>query len=258
MTFYLMCHRRAFLAAQVASIRRHHPSDCIVILRPWESEEHFPEFPVVECGIGRSLLILQSIWRDLPDEPSVFLEWDMVLTRPLPAGNAVNREPDSLGNVLYPSFLSWQSKADVPADYLTAQMDRPFTTEYTTVQQEWIGPADSTYPACAAESHFRVLENGILHFHYGAGYRTQEGISPARQACWNQCMDALDLPHLYAEVPPQKPGLGDMVASGLSAIGITKERVSALVGGDCGCGKRQAIANELGHKYLGLPPGSTG
>ena len=45
-----------------------------------------------------------------------------------------------------------------------------------------------------------------------------------------------------------KPGLGDMVAAGLSAIGITKERVSAVVGGDCGCDKRQEALNELGRR----------
>jgi hypothetical protein len=44
------------------------------------------------------------------------------------------------------------------------------------------------------------------------------------------------------------PGLGDMVAAGLSAIGMTKERVSALAGGDCGCSKRQEQLNELGRK----------
>lgn len=47
------------------------------------------------------------------------------------------------------------------------------------------------------------------------------------------------------------PGLGDMVAAGLSAIGITKERVSKAVGGDCGCSKRQEKLNELGRK-LGI------
>lgn len=47
--------------------------------------------------------------------------------------------------------------------------------------------------------------------------------------------------------PPPK-GLGDMVASGLSSIGITKERVSKLAGGDCGCAKRQQALNELGRK----------
>jgi hypothetical protein len=45
-----------------------------------------------------------------------------------------------------------------------------------------------------------------------------------------------------------RPGLGDIVAAGLSAIGITKERVSALAGGDCGCSKRQEQLNELGRR----------
>ena len=48
--------------------------------------------------------------------------------------------------------------------------------------------------------------------------------------------------------PRAKPGLGDMVASGLSAIGITKERVSAAIGKPCGCAKRQAALNELGRR----------
>jgi hypothetical protein len=45
-----------------------------------------------------------------------------------------------------------------------------------------------------------------------------------------------------------RPSLGDMVAAWLSAIGITKERVSAVVGGDCGCAKRQEALNELGRR----------
>ena len=51
-----------------------------------------------------------------------------------------------------------------------------------------------------------------------------------------------------AAVPPP-PGLGDMVAAGLSAIGITKERISKALGGDCGCAKRQAKLNNLGRKF---------
>jgi len=52
-------------------------------------------------------------------------------------------------------------------------------------------------------------------------------------------------------------GLGDYVAAGLSSIGITKERVEAVVGGPCGCPERQAALNAAGAKWLGLPPGST-
>ena len=47
---------------------------------------------------------------------------------------------------------------------------------------------------------------------------------------------------------PPKAGLGDMVASALTAIGITKERVSAAIGRPCNCPQRQQALNELGRK----------
>lgn len=52
---------------------------------------------------------------------------------------------------------------------------------------------------------------------------------------------------------PQEPapGLGDMVAAGLSAVGITKDRVSAIAGGDCGCVERQEWLNRLG-RMIGI------
>lgn len=61
--------------------------------------------------------------------------------------------------------------------------------------------------------------------------------------------DRLVVDETHAAYPRARPGLGDMVAAGLSAIGITKERVSKLAGGDCGCSKRQAALNELGRKF---------
>ncbi len=54
-----------------------------------------------------------------------------------------------------------------------------------------------------------------------------------------------------------RPGLGDMVAAGLSAVGITKERVEAVVGGPCGCSERQGYINAAAAKWLGMSPGST-
>jgi hypothetical protein len=48
--------------------------------------------------------------------------------------------------------------------------------------------------------------------------------------------------------PRAKPGLGDMVKAGLSAIGITEERVSAAIGRPCGCSERAEKLNELGRK----------
>jgi len=60
--------------------------------------------------------------------------------------------------------------------------------------------------------------------------------------------DIITVDETHPAYPRAKPGLGDMVAAGLSAIGITKERASALAGGDCGCSKRQEQLNELGRR----------
>jgi hypothetical protein len=46
-----------------------------------------------------------------------------------------------------------------------------------------------------------------------------------------------------------RAGLGDMVAAGLQAVGITPARVSAVTGRPCGCKKRQEKLNELGRKF---------
>jgi hypothetical protein len=51
-----------------------------------------------------------------------------------------------------------------------------------------------------------------------------------------------------AGTEPPKMGLGDMVKAGLSAIGITEERVSKAIGRPCGCSKRAEALNELGRK----------
>lgn len=49
----------------------------------------------------------------------------------------------------------------------------------------------------------------------------------------------------------ERPGLGDMVAAGLAAVGITKERASAVLGKPCNCGARQEALNALGRR-LGI------
>lgn len=46
-------------------------------------------------------------------------------------------------------------------------------------------------------------------------------------------------------------GLGDYVAAALAFFGITKRRVSRILGRDCGCSGKQEVLNELGEK-LGL------
>ena len=64
--------------------------------------------------------------------------------------------------------------------------------------------------------------------------------------------DTITVDETHPAYPRAKPGLGDMVAAGLSAIGITKERVSKALGvKDCGCKKRQQQLNDLSRK-LGI------
>jgi hypothetical protein len=68
--------------------------------------------------------------------------------------------------------------------------------------------------------------------------------------------DTITVDETHESYPRAKPGLGDMIAAGLDAVGITKERVQAVASTvgikDCGCGSRQKAANELGRKYLGI------
>jgi hypothetical protein len=52
----------------------------------------------------------------------------------------------------------------------------------------------------------------------------------------------------HAAYPRARPGLGDMVKAGLSAIGITEERVTKAIGRECGCSRRAEKLNELGRK----------
>jgi hypothetical protein len=43
--------------------------------------------------------------------------------------------------------------------------------------------------------------------------------------------------------------LGDIVARCLALFGVTKERVQAVAGKDCGCAKRQAAMNDWGYRW---------
>jgi hypothetical protein len=60
--------------------------------------------------------------------------------------------------------------------------------------------------------------------------------------------DTITVDETHPAYPRAKPGLGDMVKAGLSAIGITEERVSKAIGRPCGCSKRAESLNALGRK----------
>ncbi len=60
--------------------------------------------------------------------------------------------------------------------------------------------------------------------------------------------DTITVDETHPAYPRAKPGLGDMVKAGLSAIGITEERISKAIGRPCGCSKRAESLNALGRK----------
>lgn len=62
----------------------------------------------------------------------------------------------------------------------------------------------------------------------------------------------------HPAAPKVYSGLGDYVADGLAAVGITKERVSKVLGRDCGCKKRQQLLNKIGQKVVDYVRGNNG
>jgi hypothetical protein len=60
--------------------------------------------------------------------------------------------------------------------------------------------------------------------------------------------DLITVDETHPAYPRARPGLGDIVKAGLSAIGITEERVSAVIGRPCGCSQRAEALNALGRK----------
>lgn len=81
-------------------------------------------------------------------------------------------------------------------------------------------------------------------------------IDPSTCRC-RVCGARVSAAHVRRNCGTSARGLGDRVAAGLASVGITKDRVEAIVGGPCGCDERQAAMNAAGEKWLGLPPGST-
>jgi len=122
---------------------------------------------------------------------------------------------------------------------------------------------DALCEAAAAANAESLLDGTFLHIDKGTIVHPAAAVNGRKPA-----LVAAIANHLSCDVPAsltagelsahpgrdihERPGLGDMVAAGLSAIGITPERVSAALGvEDCGCKKRQATLNQIGRR-LGI------
>ena len=102
---------------------------------------------------------------------------------------------------------------------------------------DWL-PADLCEPALRANA--KVLGSHFLHL--DKMYRSNVPEAAEKNALLELLRER------YADAPPPRPGLGDMVSAGLAAVGITPERVSKVLGRPCGCKERAAKLNELGRR----------
>ena len=170
----------------------------------------------------------------------MFLEEDMIPVCPWSVDDYPGRLVAAQGNESGQPWPSLVIKRD-EGDPATAIVPQRFVRDGGC--PEWL-PAELCEAAMMANA--KVLGNHFIHL--DKMYRKDLPEMPKK----NSLLELLR--ERYPNTPtaqshPEKRGLGDLVASGLSAVGITKERVSQIVGKDCGCTKRQQALNELGKKF---------
>lgn len=121
--------------------------------------------------------------------------------------------------------------------------------------QQW--PCELCEAACDAQAE-SMLAGTFLHIDKGTIASPKSAVNAAKPrlveaiAAFVGCDKPEPLTDAELAAHPgkvwERPGLGDMVKAGLSAIGITEERVSKAIGRPCGCGKRAEKLNELGRR----------
>ena len=164
----------------------------------------------------------------------MFLEEDMIPVRPWSVDDYPGRLVAAQGNAHgqpWPA-LTIKRAAGEPATSIVPQR---FVRDGGC--PDWL-PADLCEPALRANA--KVLGQHFLHL--DKMYRPN--VSEAAEK--NALLELLR--ERYADAPPARPGLGDMVSAGLAAVGITPERVSRVLGRPCGCKERAAKLNELGRR----------
>lgn len=121
--------------------------------------------------------------------------------------------------------------------------------------EEW-----SPFAELAAECLVESLAGGtFLHLDKGTIFSPAAQVNERKPALVAAVASFLQIPApepLTADelarhpgrMPASRPGLGDMVAAGLSAVGITEERLTKAIGRPCGCKGRRAALNEWGRR----------
>ena len=170
-------------------------------------------------------------------EPTVIVEWDVVPLKPVRFEAACSYRgrqhpavPASTRRFYYPNVLALDPRKDRYQPGGGVPFARPFRKlEHYAISGHLVG-----LPDCCEPEGFSMIGDEFVH-HLHGHHQT-----PSRCMCWHEVMNT---------VCPS--GLGDYVAAGLSAVGITPERVSAVTGKQCGCKQRQEALNALGRR-LGI------
>lgn len=167
----------------------------------------------------------------------MYLEEDMLPVRPWSVDDYPGRLVAAQGNIHGQPWPALTIKRDA-GEPATSIVPQRFVRDGGC--PDWL-PADLCEPALRANA--KVLGQHFLHI--DKMYRANVPEAAEKNALLALIRDR------YADAQPARPGLGDMVAATLAAVGITKERVSKVLGKPCNCGQRQQALNDLGRR-LGI------
>jgi hypothetical protein len=246
MIVYAVHHQPWYVDNQRRAFARYAPDAAFVVAAPrgWPAIREHCRAAGIECiksPHGGYIATLDHL-AATATEPTVIVEWDVLPIRRVSFEAACSfRGRQHLGmaaptrRFFYPNVLALDPSRDCYTPGYFAQGLPPFSTPFRELEHGVIEGDVAGLPACCEAAGFSMIGDEYVHHLHGA-MRT-----PERTECWEQ---------VVRQVCP--PGLGDMVAAGLSAVGITPERVSAALGvEDCGCKKRQATLNQIGRR-LGI------
>lgn len=165
----------------------------------------------------------------------MFLEEDMIPVRPWSVDDYPGRLVAAQGNASGQPWPALTIKRDA-GEPATSIVPQRFVRDGGC--PDWL-PADLCEPALQANA--KVLGEHFLHL--DKMYRPNVPEAAEKNALLELLRER------YADAPPARPGLGDMVSAGLAAVGITPERVSKVLGRPCGCKERAAKLTEWGRKF---------
>lgn len=187
--------------------------------------------PMPHVGLAAAAFVTTSLpW----NERRVFVESDMIPVRPW----SLDDYPGPLRMLEGSAGKRWHGVTiAAPGESLAS---RPVLIPQRYIREgecpgwvpEWLRPLAIVARAKAAGDHWLHLDK--MH--------REQGASPEKAALLDALRD---------EYAVGGPGLGEAVAAGLSAVGVTEQRVSAWVGG-CRCGSRRRWLNRLARKARNL------